>query len=62
MVAGLELTEILDPYLFDNHKDITNSLFEVYYDLSLEYLKTKGTKVVTLKDRAEQKLKVKYDL
>jgi hypothetical protein len=40
MVEGLELTEILDPILFDNHKDITNALFEVYYDLSMEYLKT----------------------
>lgn len=34
MVEGLELCEILDPYLFDNHRDITNALFEVYYDLS----------------------------
>ena len=39
MVEGLELTEILDPYMFDNHKDIVNALFEVYYDLSNEYLK-----------------------
>ena len=27
MVEGLELTQILDPYLFDNHQDITNALF-----------------------------------
>lgn len=33
-VEGLELTQILDPMLFDNHKDIVNALFEVYYDLS----------------------------
>ena len=38
MIEGVELTSILDPYLFDNHKDITNALFEVYYDLSLQYI------------------------
>lgn len=34
----MELTEILDPYLFDNHKDITNALFEVYTDLGTQYV------------------------
>ena len=34
----LELTDILDPYLFDNHRDIINALFVVYHDLSDSYL------------------------
>ena len=51
MVEGLELTEILDPYMFDNHKDIVNALFEVYYDLSNEYLKM-YTKQPTLNEQA----------
>jgi hypothetical protein len=35
----VELTDILDPYLFENHRDIVNALFEVYYDVSEDYLK-----------------------
>jgi ABC-type polysaccharide transport system permease subunit len=37
-VENLELTEILDPYIFENHRDIVNALFEVYYDLSNQYV------------------------
>ena len=37
-VKGLGLTEILDPVMFNNHRDIINALFEVYYDLSNQYL------------------------
>ena len=37
-MENLELTEILDPYIFENHRDIVNALFEVYYDLSTEYV------------------------
>ena len=35
----VELTDVLDPYLFDNHQDIVNALFEVYFDISELYLK-----------------------
>ncbi len=38
-IENLELTELLDPYMFDSHRDIINALFEVYYSLSQEYLK-----------------------
>ena len=37
LVEEMELTDILDPYIFDNHKDIVNALFETYYDLASEY-------------------------
>ena len=33
LVEDIELTNILDPYLFSNHRDIINALFEVYYDI-----------------------------
>jgi len=38
VVEHLELTEILDPFIFESHKDIVNALFQVYYDLSQNYL------------------------
>ena len=38
-IENLELTELLDPYMFDSHRDIINALFEVYYNLSTDYLK-----------------------
>ena len=34
----VELTDVLDPYLFENHRDIVNALFEVYFDVSNLYL------------------------
>lgn len=37
-IENLELTELLDPYMFDSHRDIINALFEVYYSLSQDYL------------------------
>ena len=38
LVEDIELTNILDPYLFSNHRDIINALFEVYYDIGQMYL------------------------
>ena len=38
-IENLELTELLDPFLFDNHRDVINALFEVYYSLSQDYLR-----------------------
>jgi len=38
LIEGLELTDILDPYLFENHRDIVNALFEVYYDIGEVYM------------------------
>ena len=39
MVDDIELTNLLDPYMFTNHRDIVNALFEVYYDIGELYLK-----------------------
>ena len=33
-IDNLELTDLLDPFMFDSHRDIINALFEVYYSLS----------------------------
>jgi len=41
LVSDMELTDILDPNMFENHKDITNALFDVYLDLGKEYIRTK---------------------
>ena len=38
LVQHLEITELLDPFLFDNHKDIINAMFLVYYELSQDYV------------------------
>lgn len=55
----LELTELLDPFMFDSHRDIINALFEVYYSLSQEYLKIGAEKFknTSLADQATLKLK-----
>ena len=34
-----ELTSILDAYLFQNHRDIINAMFEVYYEVGETFLK-----------------------
>jgi hypothetical protein len=36
--SKIELTDILDPYLFESHRDIVNALFEVYYEVGDIYL------------------------
>ena len=33
----MELTDILDPYIFDNHKEIVNALYSVFFDLGTQY-------------------------
>ena len=67
-IENLELTELLDPYMFESHRDIINALFEVYYSLSQDYLKVflydkqKEMESSSLQDRATQKLRQKYNL
>lgn len=49
--------------MFENHRDIVNALFEVYYDLSQQYLKTHGdNKKNTLYEDAQEKLRMRYGL
>lgn len=63
MIEGVELTQILDPYLFDNHRDVTNALFEVYYDLSNQYIETRGdAEHKSIGQKAVEKVKTKYGL
>ena len=37
-VAGLDLTEMLEPSMFDNHKALVDALFEVFFDLGTQYI------------------------
>ena len=39
MVENIELTSLLEPNLFDNHRDIINALFQVYFEVGEDYLK-----------------------
>lgn len=36
-LGGQPIVDVLDPFTFDNHKDIIDALFEVYHDLSEQY-------------------------
>ena len=58
VIRDLELTDILDPYMFDNHRDIVNALFEVYYDIGEAYLKEfyDEKQVNKIKDEAKDKV------
>lgn len=33
----IELTDLLEPAVFDSHKEVVNALFEVYHDLGTQY-------------------------
>jgi len=64
MVEGIELTNLLDPYMFANHRDIVNALFEVYFSIGEQYLDkfydpAKGN---LIKDLAKDRIDKKYQL
>ncbi len=74
----MEITEILDPFLFENHKDIINALFLVCYELSNEYVEKfyiqprqqalqnpeneLTSDFFNLQEQAELKLRLKFNL
>jgi len=64
LLEGLELTEVLDPYMFDNHRDIVNALFESYYLIGQQYLDTFHTQKApsSLKQAAIEKVERKYGI
>jgi hypothetical protein len=35
---NIELTDLLEPSIYDSHKEVVNALFEVYYDLGTQYV------------------------
>ena len=35
---NIELTDLLEPSIFESHKEVVNALFEVYYDLGTQYV------------------------
>jgi hypothetical protein len=58
----MELTDILDPYMFDSHKAIVDALFQVYHDLGDQYIQSKFTPNRELLQRAQEKIRQKYGL
>jgi hypothetical protein len=54
---------MLEPFLFDSHRDVTNALFEVYYDLSNQYVaKCYDPKKKPISKQAEEKVVSKHGL
>lgn len=64
LIKDLELTDILDPYLFDNHRDIVNALFEVYYDIGEAYLQEfyDEKQVNKIKNEARDRVEKQYGI
>lgn len=57
-----ELTSILDAYLFQNHRDIINAMFEVYYGVGETYMKDFHNVEVSneIKDAARDRVEKKH--
>ena len=64
MVENVELTSILEPGLFDNHRDIINALFQVYYEMGEEYLKKywDDNSLSPIKEAARERVEKKYSI
>ena len=64
MVTGVELTSILEPQLFENHRDIINALFEVYFDMGDAYLEKywDESSISPIKAEARDKVEKKYQI
>jgi hypothetical protein len=64
MVENVELTSILEPSLFDNHRDIINALFQVYYEMGEEYLKKywDDNSLSPIKEAARERVEKKYSI
>ena len=64
LVEKVELTNVLDPYMFDNHRDIVNAMFEVYFEMGEKYLNKfydpkEGNKI---KLEAQERVEKKYGI
>ena len=64
MVENVELTSILDPSLFENHRDIINALFEVYFEMGEAYLKKfwDDNSISPIKEKAIDRVEKKYSI
>ena len=59
--------DVLEPTLFDNHKDIINALFQIYFELSNLYMQRcyydkQNNGGSSVKEKAEEKVREKYGL
>jgi hypothetical protein len=70
VVKNMEFIDVLDPFIFENHKSVVNALFLVYYDLSQAYLQKEyyekreqnDEKYLSVDERATKKLKLTLGL
>jgi hypothetical protein len=64
LLQGLELTDVLSPHLFDNHRHVVNALFEVYFDLGEEYLAKffDEAKAKQLQTQAREKVEKRFGI
>lgn len=60
----LELTDILEPGMFDSHKEVVNALFEVYHDLGTLYCQNQYFAKMSTKiqEDAKKKIRDRYGL
>lgn len=59
---NIELTDLLEPALFESHKQIVNALFEVYYDLGTEYCQKMYFNKNQIQEEADKKVKERYGI
>jgi hypothetical protein len=60
---NIELTDLLEPSLFESHKQVVNALFEVYYDLGTLYCQRQYYhKQNRIQEEAQKKVRQKYGL
>ena len=64
MVENIELTSLLEPQLFENHRDIINALFQVYFEIGEEYLHQfwDEKQANIIKEIAKNKVEKKYGI
>jgi hypothetical protein len=58
----VELTDLLNPQTFDNHKDVVNALFEVYYDLGTLYCQKHYFASTQIQETAKKRVRERYGL
>jgi hypothetical protein len=59
----IELTDLLEPGMFDSHKEVVNALFEVYHELGTQYCqKMYFASANKVKEEAEGKVRERYGI
>ena len=59
---NIELTDLLEPTMFDSHKEVVNALYEVYHDLGTLYCQRQYFASTKVQDEARKKVMEQYGL